>query len=260
MISPEEKTLPDEKALLFQEPHQLPGKLFIVEGIDGSGKSTQVRLLHSWLESQGFPVFMTEWNSSEVVKKTTKEGKKKKTLTPTTFSLLHATDFADRMYYQVLPPLKAGMIVLADRYVYTAFARDVARGVHPNWIRKVYSFAIKPDLAFYFKTPLQVAIQRILSGRPKLKYYEAGMDLDLSDKPEESFKIFQGMILKEYDRIVNEFGLNVIDATLEIEEQQEIVRSQVLEKLKGFTTQRRNYAKRNKVFWRRFAISEDRRP
>lgn len=261
-MTPLDAQSPDinEKPLLFRESHQLPGKLFIVEGIDGSGKSTQVSLLRSWLESQGFPVFMTEWNSSEVVKKTTKEGKKKKSLTPTTFSLLHATDFADRMYYQVLPPLKAGMIVLADRYVYTAFARDVARGVHPRWVRKVYSFAIKPDLAFYFKTPLQVAIQRILSGRPKLKYYEAGMDLDLSDKPEESFKIFQGMILKEYDRIVAEFGLSVIDATMEIEEQQEIVRAQVLERLQGFTTRRRNYAKRNKIFWRRFAVSEDRRP
>jgi len=248
------------KNLLFQEAHKYPGKLFIVEGIDGSGKSTQIRLLQSWLESQGFPVFMTEWNSSEVVKKTTKEGKKKKSLTPTTFSLLHATDFADRLFYQILPPLQAGMIVLADRYVFTAFARDVVRGVHPGWVRKVYSFAIRPDLAFYFKTPLHVAIDRILSGRPKLKYYEAGMDLNLSSKPEESFKIFQGMILKEYDRIVEEFDLKVIDATQAIEEQQKIVRNRVLGQLEGFTTKRRNYAKRNKVFWRRFAVPEDRRP
>src|SRR5215831_7061405 len=137
--------------MFFQEPHKFPGKLIIVEGIDGSGKSTQMRLLHSFLESQGYPVFMTEWNSSEVVKQTTKEGKKKKSLTPTTFSLLHATDFADRLFYQILPPLKAGMIVLADRYVYTAFARDVVRGVHPTWVRKVYNFATRPDIAFYFK-------------------------------------------------------------------------------------------------------------
>lgn len=243
-----------------QEAHPYPGKLFIVEGIDGSGKSTQIRLLHSWLESQGYPVFMTEWNSSEVVKQTTKQGKKKKSLTPTTFSLLHATDFADRLFYQILPPLKAGMIVLADRYIYTAFVRDAVRGVHPAWVRKVYSFATRPDLAFYFKTPLQVAINRILSGRPKLKYYEAGMDLNLSARPEESFKIFQGMILKEYDRVVQEFGLRVIDATQDIAEQQQIVRSLIMEQLQGFTTRRRNYARRNKVFWRRFAIPEERRP
>jgi len=244
---------------MFQEPHKFTGKLFIVEGIDGSGKSTQLRLLHSWLEAQGYPVFMTEWNSSQLVKQTTKEGKKKKTLTPTTFSLLHATDFADRLAYQILPPLKAGMIVLADRYAYTAFSRDVVRGVHPSWVRKVYDFAVKPDLAFYFKVPLPIAIERILSGRAKLKYYEAGMDLNLSHSLEESFKIFQGMILKEYDRMIEEFGLSVIDATLEIQEQQEIVREIVAENLKGFSTKRRNYAKRNKVFWRRFAIPENRR-
>jgi len=244
---------------MFLENHPYPGKLIIVEGIDGSGKSTQIKLLKSWLESKGYPVFMTEWNSSELVKQTTKEGKKKKSLTPTTFSLLHATDFADRLSFEILPPLKAGMIVLADRYAYTAFARDVTRGVSASWVRKLYRFAIKPNLAFYFKVPLQVAIERILSGRPKLKYYEAGMDLNLSQSPEESFKIFQGMILKEYDRIVDEFGLEVVDATLEIEEQQNQVRQRVADELQGFTTQRRNYARRNKVFWRRFAISENKR-
>src|SRR5262249_30611470 len=122
-----------------------------------------------------------------------------------------------------------------------------------------YNFAVHPDVAFYFKVPLPVAIERILSGRAKLKYYEAGMDLNLSSNLEESFKIFQGMILKEYDRMVEEFGLQVIDATLEIPEQQEIVRQIAQEHLKGFSTQRRNYAKRNKVFWRRFALPEDKR-
>lgn len=241
---------------MFQEEHNLPGKLIIVEGIDGSGKSTQIRLLYSWLEAQGYPVFFTEWNSSQLVKKTTKEGKKKQNLTPTTFSLLHATDFADRLNYQILPPLKAGMIVLADRYVFTAFARDVARGVHPAWVRKVYDFAVKPDLAFYFRVPLEVGIQRILSGRPKLKYYEAGMDLDLSPYPEESFKLFQGMIVKEYDHMVKEYGLLKIDGTMDIQKQQGKVRQIVSEHLKDFKTKRRNYARRNKVFWRRFALPE----
>ncbi len=244
---------------MHQTEHPYPGKLIIVEGIDGSGKSTQIKLLRSWLESKGYPVFMTEWNSSDLVKQTTKEGKKKKSLTPTTFSLLHATDFADRLFFQILPPLKAGMIVLADRYTYTAFSRDVTRGVSHEWVRKLYQFAVKPNLAFYFKVPLQVAIERILSGRPKLKYYEAGMDLNLSLNLEESFKIFQGMILKEYDRIVSEFGLKVIDATLDIEEQQSMVRQMVAQELQGFTTQRRNYARRAKVFWRRFALSENKR-
>ncbi|MGH7182273.1 MAG: dTMP kinase, partial [Nitrospiraceae bacterium] len=153
-----------EQPALAKPPHPFPGKLIIVEGIDGSGKSTQLLLLHKWLESKGHRVFFTEWNSSELVKDTTKRGKKNKSLTPTTFSLLHATDFASRLYHEILPPLKAGMIVLADRYMYTAFARDVVRGVSPEWIRKLYSFAITPDLAFYYKVPIEVAISRLLGG------------------------------------------------------------------------------------------------
>jgi len=180
-------------------PHPYPGKLIIVEGIDGSGKSTQLLLLHKWLESKGHKVFFTEWNSSQLVKETTKRGKKNKSLTPTTFSLLHATDFASRLYHEILPPLKAGMIVLADRYMYTAFARDVARGVSPEWIRKLYSFAITPDMAFYFKVPIEVAISRLLGGtRGQFKYYEAGMDMNLNQDVTESFRIFQSSILAQY--------------------------------------------------------------
>ena len=199
---------------LTAAPHPYPGKLIIVEGIDGSGKSTQLLLLHKWLESKGHKVFFTEWNSSDLVKDTTKRGKKTKSLTPTTFSLLHATDFASRLYHQILPPLKAGMIVLADRYMYTAFARDVARGVSRDWVRKMYSFAIRPDMAFYFKVPIEVAISRLLGGtRGQFKYYEAGMDMNLSPDLTESFGLFQSQILAEYDKIVEEFGLLTMDAT-----------------------------------------------
>ncbi len=112
--------------------HRLAGRLFIVEGIDGSGKSTQLSLLQKWLESEGYVVYFSEWNSSPLVHDVTKRGKKKKMLTPMTFSLIHATDFADRTEHHIIPPLKAGAVVLADRYVYTAFARDVVRGVSPQ--------------------------------------------------------------------------------------------------------------------------------
>src|ERR1700722_1543095 len=125
------------------------GRLIVVEGIDGSGKSTQLHLLDKWLRHLGVQVFNTEWNSSEVVKEITSKGKKKALLTPTTFSLLHATDFADRYERNIAPLLRAGYVVLADRYTYTAFARDVVRGCSPNWVRRVYSFAAKPDAAFY---------------------------------------------------------------------------------------------------------------
>ena len=211
----------------YGQPHQYPGRLIIVEGIDGSGKSTQLQLLQRWVVSQHHTVFFTEWNSSKLVKETTKLGKKNRTLTPLTFSLIHATDFADRLFYHIIPPLKAGMIVLADRYVYTAFARDVARGCDPAWARKLYDFAIRPDLAFYFKVPVDVSLGRILSGRAKIKYYEAGMDLNMSQDPVESFSKFQSKVLQEYDRVVEEYGLTVVDATAEIDEQQDVVREVV---------------------------------
>ncbi len=240
---------------VFEKKHGYPGKLFIVEGVDGSGKSTQIDLLKKWLEAEGYSVFYTEWNSSELVKETTREAKKKNLLTPTTFSLLHATDFADRLNYQIIPPLKAGMIVLADRYAYTAFARDVVRGVSPNWVRDLYSFAVKPDISFYFDVPIQIACDRILSNRAEIKFHEAGMDLGLHNDTRESFKIFQGRIMDQYKKMVDEFGLTVVNATDEIHDQQDIVREQVSAALKGYSKKRTIYARRAKVFWRKFTIS-----
>ena len=219
--------------MLRYSQHRFPGRLITVEGIDGSGKSTQLALLHRWLLGEGYPVRFSEWNSSALVKQITSRGKKKQILTPTTFCLTHAADFADRVEHDVIPALRSGGIVLSDRYIYTAFARDVVRGVDPQWVRRVYRFAVKPTLAFYFRVPLETALGRILGGRNALKYYEAGMDLDLSSDLEESFKIFQSKILKQYDALVKEFSLIVIDATLPIEEQQAQMRALVKEKLTG---------------------------
>ncbi len=210
-----------------------PGKLFVVEGIDGSGKSTQMHLLDTWLQSQGYSTFFSEWNSSELVKSATKRGKARHLLTPLTFSLIHATDFADRTERNIVPPLKAGAVVLADRYAYTAFARDGARGCHPDWVRELYSFSVQPTVALYFKVPLEVALNRILVGRPELKFYEAGMDMGWSDDVYESFRVFQGKILEQYEGMVDEFGLHVIDATLPIPDQQELVREVVRPHLNG---------------------------
>jgi dTMP kinase len=176
-------------------PHNFPGKLIIVEGIDGSGKSTQLQLAMRYLQAKGLRPFFTEWNSADLVKAITKRGKKKMSLTPMTFSLLHATDFAHRLVHNILPPLKAGMVVLADRYAYTAFARDVVRGCDPQWVRGVYQFAPRPD-----------------------------MDLNLAPDLVSSFKLFQGRILGEYAKIAQEYGLTEIDATQSIGEQQQQVR------------------------------------
>ena len=203
------------------------GKLIVVEGIDGSGKSTQLRLLEKWLRFNNLEVFRTEWNSSMMVKSVTSKGKKKANLTPTTFSLLHATDFADRFERNILPLLRAGYFVLADRYIYTAYARDVTRGCNPVWVRKMYDFALKPDIAFYFRVPIDVSMDRILSGRPKLKYYEAGMDLNLSKDIYESYRIFQSKIIEQYEFMSKKEDFTVIDATFGIKEQQQIMRDKI---------------------------------
>ena len=208
------------------------GSLIVVEGIDGSGKSTQIHLLEKWLRSKGYNVFLTEWNSSASVKEITSKGKKKALLTPTTFSLLHATDFADRYERNVYPLLRGGYIVLADRYIYTALARDIVRGCDRKWVENIYNYAIQPDIVFYFRIPIETAVDRIISGRPKLKHYEAGMDLNISKDAFESYRIFQGRIVDEYESMVDDENFIVIDGTLDIEKQQNNVRRHVMRTLK----------------------------
>lgn len=211
--------------------HRFPGKLFVVEGIDGSGKSTQLMLLHQWLQAEGYGTVFSEWNSSPLVRDTTKRGKKRRMLTPPTFCLIHATDFADRIEHNIIPLLKAGAVVLCDRYIYTAFARDVVRGMDAKWVRELYSFAVKPTAAFYFRVPLEVAMKRLMDGRNGFKFYEAGMDLELAEDPEESFRLFQGRIIEEYERMVPVYELTAVDATLPIEEQQTLMRQIVKARL-----------------------------
>ncbi len=208
-----------------------PGRLIAVEGLDGSGKSTQVHLLQKWLEQQGCKVFFSEWNSSALVKSATSRGKKENLLTPTTFSLIHATDFADRYERQLVPLLRAGYVVLCDRYIFTAFARDVVRGVPPDWVRGVYSYAALPDLTFFFKARLEVSLTRILDNRPVLKFHEAGMDLNLSNDPYESFRLFQGRIFEQYLAMSMDFQFIIIDANERIEAQQDVVRRIVASKI-----------------------------
>nr|NNM91613.1 dTMP kinase [Bacilli bacterium] len=223
-----------KKARGLGKTMQYPGRLFIVEGTDGSGKSTQIYLLKRWLEDSGYPVFFTEWNSSDLIKAASKKAKKKNLLTPTTFSLIHACDFADRYEKMILPHLRAGYIVLADRYIYTAYARDMARGCDPDWVRNLYSYAVKPSVAFYFHTPLEISLDRILRSRPQLKYHEAGLDLGLTTDPIESFKLFQGMIKANYDEMAKEEHFRLVDATESVEMQQRKVRQIVTEHLEDY--------------------------
>jgi dTMP kinase len=207
------------------ESHDYPGALVVVEGIDGSGKSTQLYLLKRWLELENYRVHFTEWNSSPLVASATSRGKRERILNPTTFSMIHAADFADRCERQIVPLLQAGYLVLADRYLYTGIARDRGRGMPVDWVRNLYSFAPIPDVTFYFRAPLEVSLRRILSGRAELKYHEAGMDMGFSLDPVESFRMFQGRIQEQYDRMVEKDNFVQMDATLPVDEQQEMTRN-----------------------------------
>lgn len=216
--------------------HGYPGRLLVFEGLDGSGKSTQAALLGKWLAAKGYRVFFTEWNSSELVSNVIRRGKKKGLLTPTTFSLLHATDFADRFERKILPPLRAGYLVVCDRYAHTAFVRDAARGCDPDWVRTIYSFAPRPDRAFYFRVPVSITLRRKLASRLKISYYEAGMDLGLSDDVEESYEKFQSRLRQEYDRIAETDQFTVVDATRPVEEIQSNLRRDLQPLLERFPT------------------------
>ena len=209
--------------LRFNTQHNMPGTLICVEGIDGSGKSTQLDLLYTWLKSKKLDVILTQWNSSDLISDTTKRAKKKNLLSGRTFSLLHAVDFADRHEKIIMPALRAGFIVLADRYVYTAFARDVARNVDKKWVRNMYSFAVKPDMALYFDVSAKVSLNRICTNRQP-KFYEAGMDMQLSNNPYKSYLLFQNRVIEQYKDMVEEYGLIKIDALDSIHNQQKYLR------------------------------------
>ena len=216
--------------LRFSKDHNLKGALICTEGIDGSGKSTQIDLLYDWLKSKNADVILTRWNSSDLIANTTRKAKKKNLLSPRTFSLLHAVDFADRLEKVIIPAMKAGFIVLADRYVYTAFARDVARNVDSKWVRNMYSFAIKPDLTVYFDVSAKVSLDRICATRQP-KYYEAVMDLKLSNNPYKSYVLFQNRVIQEYKNMIDEFGLIQLDANNTIHSKQLCFRNLVMEVL-----------------------------
>ena len=194
------------------------GVLIAVEGLDGSGKSTQAHLLVEWLRSMGAPVHHTEWNSSPLVASSTKKAKKQKRLKPETFHLIHAADFADRYERQIQPLIEVGGIVVCDRYKFTALARDGSRGIESDRIEKCYSFAREPDLTLYFKVSPNVSLSRINKGRSQLKYYESGMDMNLSEDPFESYLLLQGRQREIYDRLSQSGRMVEIDADRTIPE------------------------------------------
>ena len=203
-----------------------PGKIIALEGTDGVGRSTQIRLLREWLEVQGYGVVETGWTRSELMSPTIDLAKSSNTLNKLTFTLLYATDFADRLEKEVLPALKAGFIVLSDRYIFTALARAGVRGIDREWMRNLYGFAIAPHLVFYLKIDERTLIRRVLQSRG-MNYWESGMDLKLADDIYDSFRAYQRGLLREYNALAEEFGFRVVDARRKVNAIQDELRRQI---------------------------------
>ena len=203
-----------------------PGKIIAIEGTDGVGRSTQIYLLREWLEVQGYGVVETGWTRSELMQPTIELAKSSNTLNKLTFQLLYATDFADRLEKEIIPALKAGFVVLSDRYIYTAMARAGVRGVDKTWTRSLYGFAIVPHLVFYLRIDEKTLIRRVLQSRG-MDYWESGMDLKLGDDIYESFRAYQRSLLKEYASMADEYQFRVLDARRKVEVIQEELRRQI---------------------------------
>ena len=204
----------------------LPGHLIVIEGTDGVGRSTQIELLTPWLELEGFAVSNTGWTRSPLLEDTINEAKAGHELTTTTFSLLYAADFADRLEHQIIPALKAGFIVIADRYMYTAFARNNVMGIDPQWTRTLFGMGLVPDLVLYLQIDVDGLVPRVLEGKG-MDYWESGMHLALGNDIFDSFVRYQQQLIDEYDRMAEEFAFVMVDARPQIEIIQERLRDEL---------------------------------
>jgi dTMP kinase len=203
-----------------------PGKIIAIEGTDGVGRSTQIQMLREWLEVRGYGVIETGWTRSTLMQPTIDIAKASNTLNKLTFVLLYATDFADRLEKEVIPALKAGFIVLSDRYIYTAIARAAVRGVDRGWLRNLYGFAIAPHQVFYLKVDVDTLTRRVLESRG-MDYWESGMDMKNADDIYDSFRTYQNKLLREYAAMAHEFHFHVIDARRRVDMIQEELRRKV---------------------------------
>ena len=202
------------------------GLLVVIEGTDGSGKSTQLELLKRSIQDKSYEVMVSEWKTSRLIANVIDDAKERNLLNATTYSLLYAADFADRLENQIIPALKSGFIVLLDRYYYTALARDVVRGQDINWVKNLYDYAPEPDLIFYLDMPVEVLLKRII-GTTGLNYYESGRDVGFSTDFYKSFKIYQQKCLDEYNNMKSEYNFKSIDGTMSVEEIHKIMNDEV---------------------------------
>src|SRR5262245_41294651 len=204
----------------------LPGHLIVIEGTDGVGRSTQIDLLQPWLELEGYAVSKTGWTRSPLLADAINEAKAGHELTVVTFSLLYAADFADRLEHQIIPALKAGFIVIADRYIYTAFARNMVMGADPAWTRDLFGFALVPDLVLYLELDIDHLVPRVLEGKG-MDYWESGMHLALGTDIFESFQRYQRRLIDEYNPLAREFRFVTVDARRPIETIQDVLRGHI---------------------------------
>ena len=212
--------------LAYLNPSDLKGKLIVIEGTDGVGRSTHIELLQEWLEVQGYGVITTGWTRSSLMSKTIDIAKQGNILDHWSLSLLYATDFADRLEHQIIPALRSGFIVLADRYIYTAFARDTVRSGDPAWIRDVFGFALVPDLVCYLRIDADTLALRVLESNG-MNYWESGMDMRVGTDLYDSFKKYQSQLIEEFDKMAEEFKFEVVDARKSLEEIQEFLRAKI---------------------------------
>ena len=210
----------------FKTKHGYEGLLVVIEGTDGSGKSTQLELLKKSLQDQSYGVMVSEWKTSRLIADVIDDAKDRNLLNATTYSLLYAADFADRLENQIIPALKSGFIVLLDRYYYTALARDVVRGQNIDWVKNLYDYAPEPDLVFYLDMPVDVLLKRII-GTTGLDFYESGRDVGFSTDFYKSFEIYQNKCLEQYDKMKKEYSFISIDGTKKIPAIHKIMNSEV---------------------------------
>ncbi len=196
---------------------ELKGKLIVLEGTDGVGRSTHIGLLKQWLENHGHAVLDTGMTRSALAGKRLKQAKEGNTLGGITLSLFYATDFADRLENEIIPALRAGFVVLTDRYIYSLMARAIVRSMDPEWLREVYGFALKPDAIFYLRVNIDDLVTRVLQSGG-FDYWESGMDLRMGEDLYESFIRYQKWLLAEFDKMVEPYGFNTIDASASVEE------------------------------------------
>ena len=216
----------------YKSKHGYEGLLIVIEGTDGSGKSTQISRLKRWIEDQSYGAMVSEWKTSKFIADAINDAKDRNLLNATTFSLLYAADFADRLEQVIIPALKAGFVVILDRYVYTAYARDVVRGHNIEWLKNLYDYAPEPDMVFYLDVPVEILLKRII-GTTGLDYWESGRDIGLSSDFYKSFQIYQGKCLDEYQKMIKEYGFISIDGTLSEKDIHKTIVSHVKNILKG---------------------------